>query len=271
MTITYSCVANGRAVLAELALSGGAYQEAAAKVLRQALLKAEPTTIIQIGSYVYHTLFIDGITYLCATDNGLDTIAPSAFLKKVSDIFTRIPWMSQEHFFPSNALATDFQQILAQHMASGVALQIYLTHTFRAAGQNRKIPRNQTKNTAQHWRHFCPSAKSGDISSFSPRTRSEMEYNKNRSSSTLSTVKSRVSDVKSVMLRNIDTVLERETEIVSVLTEEADNPQATAEEFETTRKIPKRTWWKCFKIVITTLAIPLSIIIILLSTHIIPT
>lgn len=44
-----------------------------------------------------------------------------------------------------------------------------------------------------------------------------------------------------------------------------------AEEFETTRKIPKRTWWKCFKIVITTLAIPLSIIIILLSTHIIPT
>uniref|UniRef100_A0A1D5RL87 Vesicle-associated membrane protein 9 n=1 Tax=Mus musculus TaxID=10090 RepID=A0A1D5RL87_MOUSE len=49
MTITYSCVANGRAVLAELALTGGAYQEAAAKVLRQALLKAEPTTIIQIG------------------------------------------------------------------------------------------------------------------------------------------------------------------------------------------------------------------------------
>ncbi|XP_030110820.1 uncharacterized protein LOC102639650 isoform X2 [Mus musculus] len=141
-------------------------------------------------------------------------MAPSAFLKKVSDIFTRIPLMSQEHFFPSNALATDFQQILAQHM---------------------------------------------------------MEYNRTRSSSMLSVVKSRVSDVKSVMLRNMDAVLERETETVSVLTEEADDPQATAEEFETTRKIPKRTWWKCFKIVITTLAIPLSIIIILLSTHIIPT
>lgn len=36
-------------------------------------------------SYVYHTLFIDGITYLCATDNGLDSMAPSAFLKKVSN------------------------------------------------------------------------------------------------------------------------------------------------------------------------------------------
>jgi hypothetical protein len=39
-------------------------------------------------SYVYHTLFIDGITYLCATDNGLDIMAPSAFLKKVSNVYT---------------------------------------------------------------------------------------------------------------------------------------------------------------------------------------
>ncbi|XP_040603410.1 vesicle-associated membrane protein 7-like isoform X3 [Mesocricetus auratus] len=125
MTITYSCVANGRAVLAELALTGGSYQEAAAKVLRQVLLKAEPVTIIQIGSYVYHTLFIGGITYLCATDNGLDTLAPSAFLKKVSDIFTRNPLMSQDHFFPSNALATDFQQILAEHMVPEVEFRSY--------------------------------------------------------------------------------------------------------------------------------------------------
>ncbi|XP_036057534.1 vesicle-associated membrane protein 712-like isoform X5 [Onychomys torridus] len=181
MTITYSCVAHGRAVLAELALTGGSYQEAAAKVLRQVLLKAEPETIIQIGSYVYHTLFIDGITYLCATDNGLDTMAPSAFLKKV-------------------------------------------------------------------------------------------EYNKNpRDNNTVSAVKSQVTDVKNIMLRNIDTVLERETETVSILTEGAEDPQATAEEFEKTRKIPKRIWWKCFKIVITTLTILLSIIIILLRTHIIPT
>ncbi|XP_036057535.1 vesicle-associated membrane protein 712-like isoform X6 [Onychomys torridus] len=134
---------------------------------------------------------------------------------QVSDIFTRNPLMSQEHFFPSNALATDFQQILAQHM---------------------------------------------------------VEYNKNpRDNNTVSAVKSQVTDVKNIMLRNIDTVLERETETVSILTEGAEDPQATAEEFEKTRKIPKRIWWKCFKIVITTLTILLSIIIILLRTHIIPT
>ncbi|XP_075799088.1 uncharacterized protein LOC142832499 isoform X2 [Microtus pennsylvanicus] len=178
MTITYSCVANGRAVLAELALTGGSYQEAAAKVLRQVLLKAEPVTIIQIGSYVYHTLFIDGITYLCATDNGLDTMAPSAFLKK-------------------------------------------------------------------------------------------MEYNRNQSDNTVSSVKSQVTDVKNIMLRNIDTVLEKET--VTIITEGAEDPQATAEEFEKSRKTPKRTWWKCVKIVITTLTVLLSVIVILLSTHVIPT
>lgn len=43
-----------------------------------------------------------------------------------------------------------------------------------------------------------------------------------------------------------------------------------AEEFEKTRT-PKRTWWKYFKIVVTTLTILLSVIAILLSTHVIPT
>ncbi|XP_040603409.1 vesicle-associated membrane protein 712-like isoform X2 [Mesocricetus auratus] len=180
MTITYSCVANGRAVLAELALTGGSYQEAAAKVLRQVLLKAEPVTIIQIGSYVYHTLFIGGITYLCATDNGLDTLAPSAFLKK-------------------------------------------------------------------------------------------MEYNKNQSYNTVTTMKSQVTDVKNIMLRNMDTVLERETETVSIIPKGTDDPQEIAENSEKARKIPKRVWWKPFKIVITVLTILLSIIVILLSTHTIPT
>ncbi|XP_052591415.1 uncharacterized protein LOC128108646 isoform X4 [Peromyscus californicus insignis] len=111
-------------------------------------------------SYVYHTLFIDGITYLCATDNGLDSMAPSAFLKKVSDIFTRNPLMSQEHFFPSNALATDFQQILAQHMAAG--------HKER---ENKK-PDEELKSTAL--RAFLPSSQIRRHSSFCPWTRSEV-------------------------------------------------------------------------------------------------
>ncbi|KAM6177412.1 vesicle-associated membrane protein 7-like [Erethizon dorsatum] len=116
MTITYSCVASGRAVLAELALTGGSYQEAAAKVLSLVLLRAKPKTTVQMGSYVYHTLLMDGITYLCATDNVVDMGAPSAFLREVSDTFTRNPLMSQEHFSPSNAVAADFQQVLGQYM-----------------------------------------------------------------------------------------------------------------------------------------------------------
>ncbi|XP_006151514.1 vesicle-associated membrane protein 714 [Tupaia chinensis] len=116
MTITYSCIANGRAVLAELALTGGSYQEAVAEVLRLVLLSAEPKTVIQVGSYIYHTLSIDGITYLCATDNALDTVTPPEFLEQVSDIFARNPSMPPEHFSPSNAVAADFQQVLAKYM-----------------------------------------------------------------------------------------------------------------------------------------------------------
>ncbi|XP_041613926.1 vesicle-associated membrane protein 714-like isoform X3 [Vulpes lagopus] len=153
MTITYSCVANGRAVLAELALTGGSYQEAAATVLRLVLLRAESKTIIHMGSFVYHTLFIDGITYLCATDNALDTITPSAFLTNVSDTFLRNPLMSQEHFSPSNAVAADFQQVLGKYM---------------------------------------------------------MKYNKNQDGSSISTLKSQVTDVKNIMSQNIDEILESE-------------------------------------------------------------
>ncbi|XP_015441526.1 vesicle-associated membrane protein 7-like isoform X3 [Pteropus alecto] len=115
MTITYSCIANGRVVLADLALTGGSYQETAATVLRLVLLRAEPKTIIQMGSFIYHSLFIDGITYLCASDNALDTVTPSAFLKSVSDTFLRNPLKSQDPFFPSNAVA-DFQQVLGKYM-----------------------------------------------------------------------------------------------------------------------------------------------------------
>ncbi|XP_036877090.1 uncharacterized protein [Manis javanica] len=116
MAFTYSCIANGRAVLAELTLTSGSYQEAAAIVLRLVLLRAEPKTIIRMGSFVYHTLCIGGITHLCATDNAMDIITPSAFLKNVSDTFLRNSLMSQEYFSPSNTVAADFQQVLGKYM-----------------------------------------------------------------------------------------------------------------------------------------------------------
>nr|XP_023493621.1 vesicle-associated membrane protein 714-like isoform X2 [Equus caballus]XP_044622158.1 vesicle-associated membrane protein 714-like isoform X2 [Equus asinus] len=153
MTITYSCIANGRMVLAELALTGGSYQEAASTVLRLVLLRAEPKTVIQMGSFVYHTLFIDGITYLCASDNALDTVTPSAFLKNVSDTFLRNPLLSEEYFSPSNAVAADFQQVLGKYM---------------------------------------------------------VKYNKNQDNSSISTLRSQVTDVKNAMTQNIDKILESE-------------------------------------------------------------
>ncbi|XP_054438330.1 vesicle-associated membrane protein 7-like [Pteronotus mesoamericanus] len=214
MTITYSCIANGRVILADLALTGGSYQETAATVLRLVLLRAEPKTTIQMGSFVYHSLFIDGIIYLCVSDNALDIVTPSAFLKNVSDIFLRNPLMSQEHFSPSNAVAADFQQVLGKYM---------------------------------------------------------MKYNKNQDDSSISTLRSQVTDVKIVMTQNIDKLLESE-EKLKIFTDRTDDLQTTAKDSPKTRKIFRKIWWKHFKkIIIITMAILLSIIIILLSTNIIPT
>ncbi|XP_051820703.1 vesicle-associated membrane protein 7-like [Antechinus flavipes] len=116
MTITYSCIANGRVILAELALTGGSYQDAVSSVLKLVLLKAEKKTTARIGSYVYHTLFIDGITYLCATDNPLDVTLPTAFLDEVSKTYSENPLMLQEPFPPSNAIIADFQHVLGKCM-----------------------------------------------------------------------------------------------------------------------------------------------------------
>ncbi|XP_023493620.1 uncharacterized protein VAMP9 [Equus caballus] len=213
MTITYSCIANGRMVLAELALTGGSYQEAASTVLRLVLLRAEPKTVIQMGSFVYHTLFIDGITYLCASDNALDTVTPSAFLKNVSDTFLRNPLLSEEYFSPSNAVAADFQQVLGKYM---------------------------------------------------------VKYNKNQDNSSISTLRSQVTDVKNAMTQNIDKILESE-ERSNIFPDSTDDLQTAVKESQKTRQILRRIWWKHFKkIIIITVAILLSIIIILLTTNVIP-
>ncbi|XP_072480051.1 vesicle-associated membrane protein 7-like isoform X1 [Notamacropus eugenii] len=116
MTITYSCIANGRVILAELALTRGSYQDAVSSVLKLVLLKAEKKTTARIGSYVYHTLLLDGITYLCTTDNPLDVTVPSAFLDEVSRTFSENPLMFQEPFPPSNSTVADFQQVLGRCM-----------------------------------------------------------------------------------------------------------------------------------------------------------
>uniref|UniRef100_A0A8D1I6T2 Vesicle-associated membrane protein 7 n=3 Tax=Sus scrofa TaxID=9823 RepID=A0A8D1I6T2_PIG len=170
--------------------------------------------MIQMGSFVYHTLSVDGITYLCASDNALDTITPAAFLKNVSESLLRNPLMSQEHFSPSNAAAADFQQVLGKYM---------------------------------------------------------MKYNKSQDDSSISTLRSQVTDVKNVMTQNIDKILESE-ERLNIFTARTDNLQITAEESQKTRTIWRRMWWKHIKkILIIPVAVLLSVIIILLSTNVIPT
>ncbi|XP_077924958.1 uncharacterized protein LOC118520160 isoform X2 [Halichoerus grypus] len=100
----------------------------------------------------------------------------------------------------------------------------------------------------------------------------QMKYNKNQDDSSISTLRSQVTDVKKIMSQNIDEILESENRL-NIFTDRTNDLQTTAKESQKTRKIlRRRIWWKHFrKIIILTVVILLSIIIILLSTNVIPT
>nr|XP_058152494.1 vesicle-associated membrane protein 3-like [Dasypus novemcinctus] len=97
-----------------------------------------------------------------------------------------------------------------------------------------------------------------------------MKYNKDQGDSAISILSHQVTNVKNVITQNIDTLLEKE-ERLNIFIDRADELQTAAKESQNTRKIP-RIWRKYFKkIIVITVPIVLSIIIILLSTKVIPT
>nr|KAF6387368.1 hypothetical protein mMyoMyo1_007876 [Myotis myotis] len=98
-----------------------------------------------------------------------------------------------------------------------------------------------------------------------------MKYNKNQGDSSISTLRSQVTDVKIIMTQNINKILESEERLNS-FTDRTNDLHTTAKDSQETRKILRKILWQHLKkIIIITVAILLSIIIILLSTNIIPT
>ncbi|XP_019381625.1 PREDICTED: vesicle-associated membrane protein 8-like [Gavialis gangeticus] len=95
--------------------------------------------------------------------------------------------------------------------------------------------------------------------------------NKN-ASDTISTLQIQVDDVKNVMTKNIDKVLQRE-EKLSELVDRTDDLQTVADAFQkTSTKISRKMWWKNFKVIILIVIFLLILtFIILLATGVIPT
>ncbi|VCW66618.1 unnamed protein product [Gulo gulo] len=109
---------------------------------------------MQMGSFVYHTLFIDGITYLCATDNALDTITPSAFLKNMK-------YNKNQDDTPISTLrsqVTDVKNIMSQNideiLESENRLSIFTDRT-NDLQTTAKESQNTRKALRRMWRkHF---------------------------------------------------------------------------------------------------------------------
>ncbi|XP_043401562.1 vesicle-associated membrane protein 7-like [Chelonia mydas] len=115
-SLSYSCIANGRTLLAELSLRGGCFRDAASSVVNLVLHKGLKKTTAHIGSFVYHALLVNGITYLCATNNTIDSTGPFAFLKEICKAFIGSPLISQVTFAHPFEFNADFQQVLGKYM-----------------------------------------------------------------------------------------------------------------------------------------------------------
>ncbi|XP_064414726.1 vesicle-associated membrane protein 8 [Latimeria chalumnae] len=82
-----------------------------------------------------------------------------------------------------------------------------------------------------------------------------------------------VDDVKNIMTKNIDNVLNRGEKLHDLLNK-TDDLQATATSFQrTTTRIARKMWWKNSKLIMSMMGIMSVIvtIIILLATRVIPT
>ncbi|XP_044081741.1 vesicle-associated membrane protein 8-like [Neovison vison] len=109
---------------------------------------------MQMGSFVYHTLFIDGITYLCATDNALDTITPSAFLKNMK-------YNKNQDDTPISTLrsqVTDVKNIMSQNideiLESENRLSIFTDRTNDLQTTAKESQKTSKALRRMWWKHF---------------------------------------------------------------------------------------------------------------------
>lgn len=100
---------------------------------------------------------------------------------------------------------------------------------------------------------------------FGPKMKNHMQYcvDHPEESSKLMQVKAQVSEVKAVMIENIDKVMERGTKIED-LVDKTENLRSQAEDFKTVgNQIKKKMWYQNMKIKLIVLAILIILVLII--------
>ncbi|CAD7698204.1 unnamed protein product [Ostreobium quekettii] len=112
--ILFSLVARGPVVLAECStVSGNAIQ------IAHRILEKMPTTDTRVSytqeRHMYHVLIVDGITYLCMSEEGFGRRIPYAFLEDVKNKFVTT-YGSAAMNAVAYEYSTDFSRVLEQQM-----------------------------------------------------------------------------------------------------------------------------------------------------------
>ncbi|KAM9517035.1 uncharacterized protein ACWYII_044203 isoform 2-T6 [Salvelinus alpinus] len=82
MPIVYCCVERSNIILADLALRGGRFQEAALNFLRPLPFGALYRRSIQLDGFRYHILSEDGVSYVCVTELSYESRRAHEFLNQ---------------------------------------------------------------------------------------------------------------------------------------------------------------------------------------------
>lgn len=114
MPILYCVVARGGTVLSRYASCAGNFAEVTEQIL-QRISPETPKLTYTHGSYLFHYIVTDGITYLCITDDEFDRAKAFHFLADIQKRF-QASYGRQAHSALAYAMNSEFSRVLANEM-----------------------------------------------------------------------------------------------------------------------------------------------------------
>ena len=209
-------MSRGTIVLAECSATQGNANTVARRILER-LPPGDSRQSYTQDRHLFHILSEEGLTFLCMADEGMGRRVPFAFLEEVRGRFTQA-YGSAALTALAYAYNTEFSRILHQHM-----VRAQPSHPVRSCWQRRSCLR-QRPTPPQEYFSFNPNA---DV---------------------INRVRGEVNEVKSVMVENIEKVLDR-GEKIELLIDKTDQLQGDAFAFRrNTRKLKREMWWRNFRL-----------------------
>ncbi|KAG5391210.1 hypothetical protein IGI04_032751 [Brassica rapa subsp. trilocularis] len=246
-SLIYSFVARGTVILVEFTDFKGNFTSVAAQCL-QKLPSSNNKFTYNCDGHTFNYLVEDGFTYCVVAVESAGRQIPMAFLERVKEDFNKrygalFVWLQQ---VSASAAATASMRTVVVSFADAAADAVaYYIATAGFIGVSRRT-RRQTQLPAS-------------------KLKEHMQYCMDHPDeiSKLAKVKAQVSEVKGVMMENIEKVLDR-GEKIELLVDKTENLRSQAQDFRTTgTQMRRKMWLQNMKIKLIVLAIIVALILII--------